>query len=200
VAVAEHRERIYRYLLSMTRDASTADDLTQETMLRAMRNLGSLREPGALPRWLYRLATNIFLDRARATQRLTHRVSMADPTMETGGAAAPEVGPDRVAEVREMSACVQGYLNQLPDPYHAAVLLHDGYGLTDREVAETLGISLANAKTRIHRARARLRDLLGSGCQFETDNRGVLVCQPAPDEAGCPSDCACHGASEPTPS
>ena len=192
-AVAAHRGRIYRYLLSMTRDPDAAEDLTQETLLRALRAAGALREPAALLSWLYRLATNVFLDQVRAGRRrpLADREGRPGP----GGGPADEIpdpGPrvDRLAEQAEMSACVQEYVSQLPPGYRAVILLHDEYGLTDREIAQCLGLSVATAKMRIHRGRARLRAALEAGCQFEADDRGVLVCDPAPGRCDCGTGCA----------
>src|SRR5512142_816391 len=72
--VRDHRSRIYRYLLSMARDPDTAEDLTQETFLRALRGLGALRDRAALVSWLDRVATNVFLDwvRGEGRRRLAH--------------------------------------------------------------------------------------------------------------------------------
>jgi RNA polymerase sigma-70 factor, ECF subfamily len=91
---------------------------------------------------------------------------------------------------RRLGACVREYVNQLPDGYRAVILLHDEYGLTDREIAQSLGLSLAAAKMRIHRGRARLRAALEAGCEFETDDRGVLVCDPVPCRRDCGPGCA----------
>src|SRR6266508_375921 len=116
--VSEHRSRIYRYLLSMARDPQTAEDLTQETFLRALRGLGSLREPAALVSWLYRLATNVFLDRVRAEAR---RTLQSSPERDGEGAGLmaelPDPGPrvDRLVEQAEMSDCVRGLVDELPD-------------------------------------------------------------------------------------
>ena len=193
LAVAAHRGRIYRYLLSMTRDPDAAEDLTQETLLRALRAGGALREPAALLSWLYRLATNVFLDQVRADRRRPLADREGRPDRETDPAdEIPDPGPrvDRLAEQAEMSACVQEYVSQLPPDYRAVILLHDEYGLTDREIAQTLGLSVATAKMRIHRGRARLRAALEAGCQFETDDRGVIVCDPVPGQCDCGTSCA----------
>jgi RNA polymerase sigma-70 factor (ECF subfamily) len=80
-----------------------------------------------------------------------------------------------------MSACVEGYLAALPDDYRIAILLHDAHGLSNPEIAELVGCSLATAKIRVHRARARLRETLSAACSFEIDERGVLVCDPQPE-------------------
>ncbi len=178
--VRDHRSRIYRYLLSMARDPDVAEDLTQETFLRALRGLGALRDRTALVPWLYRLATNVFLDRVRAEGR---RLAYTD---RRDGAAAslieeiadPTARADRRAEQAEMSECVRGFVDKLPDDYRAVILLHDAHGLSSREIAEILGVSVATAKIRIHRGRARLRTALEEGCEFEPDDRGVTVCNP----------------------
>jgi RNA polymerase sigma-70 factor (ECF subfamily) len=84
-------------------------------------------------------------------------------------------------ERSQMSECVQGYLAALPDDYRIAILLHDSHGLSNPEIAELLGCSLATTKIRVHRARAGLRKTLASACSFEIDERGVLVCDPQPE-------------------
>src|SRR5512142_913796 len=106
--VRDHRSRIYRYLLSMARDRDVAEDLTQETFLRALRGLGGLRDRAALVSWLYRLATNVFLDRARAEGRRRahtdqHDRQGASPIEEI---ADPAARADRRAEQAQMSECV----------------------------------------------------------------------------------------------
>ncbi len=112
-AVAACRGRIYRYLLSMSRDPDVAEDLTQETLLRALRAGATLREPVALLSWLYRLATNVFLHKMRADRRpLAYREAGlhpgADPMDEI-----PDQGPrvDHLAEQAEMGGCIQEYVN-----------------------------------------------------------------------------------------
>jgi RNA polymerase sigma-70 factor, ECF subfamily len=177
-----YRPQIYRYLLSMARDPDTAEDLTQETFLRALRSLGGLREPAALVSWLYRLATNVFLDWVRGDRRRTFAPAGrpdgdgGDPLEEIPDPAARV---DRLTEQAEMSGCVRRHLDELPDEYRAAVLLHDAFGLSSREIADLIDISVPTAKIRIHRGRARLRTALEEGCEFEIDDRGVTVCDPA---------------------
>ena len=190
--VRDHRARIYRYLLSMARDPDVAEDLTQETFLRALRGLGALRDRAALVSWLDRVATNVFLDGVRAEGRR--------PLVYTGGqegdaglmAQIPDPGMrvDRRVEQAQMSQCVRGFVDALPDDYRAVILLHDAYGLSSHEIAEILGVPVATAKIRIHRGRARLRTALQEGCEFEPDDRGVTVCSPAspaqPDDGHAP--------------
>lgn len=184
--VLEHRSRIYRYVLSMARDPDVAEDLTQETFLRALRGLGSLRDRAALVPWLYRLATNVFIDwvRADGRRRLAYAGGKDTDGDLVGEIPDPAARIDRRVEQSEMSECVQDFVDDLPDDFRSVILLHDAHGLSNPEIAEMLGLTLATTKIRIHRARLRLRQALEVGCEFEPDDRGVTVCDPvSPEQA-----------------
>ena len=173
----KYYDRIYRYVLSLVHDSVEAEDLTQETFLRAYRQRDSLREAGALVAWLYRIATHVSLDRLRQRARRMPRESETDVTeVELPDSNAPSLQQN--IEQEEMSACVQQYLADLPDNYRAVILLHDMHGLTGPEIAETLDLPLATVKIRLHRARQRLQAALDAGCKFSHDERNVLVCEP----------------------
>jgi RNA polymerase sigma-70 factor (ECF subfamily) len=183
-AVARHRDPIYRYVLGIVRDPAAAEDVTQETLLRAHRKLGSLEDVDRLSAWLYRIASNICRDRFRAAAYRHRPGSLGseaeDPTDASPADVADDTTPrlDKALEQREMSGCVQGYLTGLSDPYRAVIVLHDVAGLTNPEIAQMLGTSLATVKIRLHRARSKLRAALAEACSFSTDERGVLVCDP----------------------
>ncbi len=168
--------RIFRYIMSMVQDTAEAEDLTQETFLRAFRKRDSLREEGAQITWLYKIATHVCYDRLRQYAR---RNPMETET-DFDEVDVPE--PDRPSlqktmEQDEMSGCVQRYLTRLPDTYRAAIMLHDMHGLDAPEIAGLLGESLANVKIRLHRARQRLRSALEAGCSFSYDDQDVLTCE-----------------------
>jgi RNA polymerase sigma-70 factor (ECF subfamily) len=179
-----YREPIYRYVLSMAHDVAEAEDLTQETFLRAHAKLSTLDDPAKLSPWLYRIATNVCYDRFRQAS-YRHRPQSLDGTTEEDTEASrretvvdPAPRLDKVMEQKEMSTCVQQYLVGLSNSYRAVILLHDVEGLTNPEIAEMLGTSLATIKIRLHRAREKLRAALSEGCLFTFDERGVLVCEP----------------------
>ena len=174
-----HRDRIHRYILRMVRDRAEAEDLTQETFLRSHRHLDTLRDPEAMRAWLYRIATHVCLDRLRQRKRLMPLASDDAPERSE----PPAVGTPSVLQVveqKEMSACVQGYLDQLPDSYRAVILLHDLHSLTAAQIAELLGVRVGTVKIRLHRARRKLQEALEAACAFSRDERGVFICQPKP--------------------
>jgi RNA polymerase sigma-70 factor (ECF subfamily) len=177
--LAEHHPAIRRYVLSLVRDPAEADDLTQETFLRAHRSRESLRDPNAAVPWLYGIATNVAVDHLRQRARRAPLQSDADPE----GVSPPDPEPSAVlsAEREEMSHCVQAFVGKLPDSYRAVLFLHDVNGLSAREIAELLGDTTGNVKIRLHRARRKLRAALEKGCEFSTDERGTLVCEPSSD-------------------
>ena len=172
----ENYGRIYHYVLGMVHDSTEAEDLTQDTFLRAYQQRESLREVGAAVAWLYRIATHVSLDRLR--QRARRGPREAEGEVEVGDlpdAGAPSL--QQSIEQSEMSACVQRYLADLPDSYRSVILLHDSHGLTGAQIAELLDLPLATVKMRLHRARARLKAALEAGCSFSYDERGVFVCE-----------------------
>jgi RNA polymerase sigma-70 factor, ECF subfamily len=181
------RAQVRRHIFAMVRDPAEAEELTQDTYVRAVERIGQLRDPQAALAWLYRIATTVALDRLRRRRPATIPLDTVAPTGEETGRAADRDRPPSLLEAAlessEMSECVQGYLAALPDDYRIAILLRDVNGLSNPEIAQLLGCSLATAKIRVHRARARLRETLSNACSFEIDERGVLVCDPRPHTA-----------------
>lgn len=184
--VEEYRDRIYRYIFRMVRNSAEAEDLTQETLLRAHRRLGSLQDPAALTAWLYRIATHLCYDRfrqpsyRRPPQSLDAAFAESPGQTEAQWADGGEPRPDQAGEQAEMSACVQELYEELPDSYRAAILLHDLRGLTAPEIAQVLGCSTEAVKIRLHRARRTLQAALTATCEFSNDERDVFVCERKP--------------------
>lgn len=177
---ASYHERIRRYIQSMVHDPAEADDLTQETFLQAHRGLESLRDANAVAAWLYRIATRVCYDRFRKSARQPSLKSL-DVSGSDGATSlrdrTDEPTLDQVIERTEMSACVRSFLDNLSNDYRQAILLHDLEGLTNVEIAEMLGMSLAAVKIRVHRARQKLQAALAANCDFSYDERGVFVCE-----------------------
>lgn len=169
-------QRIFRYIMSMVQNTVEAEDLTQETFLRAYRRRDSLRAEGAQTAWLYRIATHVCLDRLRQYARRAPKESEADlDQMDIPEPDAPSL--QQTIEQGEMSECVQNYLNRLSDSYRAVILLNDMHELTAPEIAQLLGESLSTVKIRLHRARRKLKIALEAGCAFSYDERNVLTCE-----------------------
>jgi len=172
-------KRIFGYILSMVHDTVEAEDLTQETFLRAYRRRDSLRDEGAQTTWLYRIATHVCLDRLRQYARRAPMESETDPD-QADIAQTDTPSLQQTIERDEMSACIQSYLTDLSDSYRAAILLHDMHELTSPEIGQLLGEPLSTIKIRLHRARRKLKAALEAGCEFSRDERDALVCESKP--------------------
>ena len=152
-----HSGRLYNLALRMAGNQADAEDVLQEIFLAAHRKLDSFRGESALGTWLYRLAMNLCLDRLRSraakadqmTRGLDEEPFLADP------------GSRRLADRAVARLDLERALAQLPPGCRMAFVLHDVEGLEHREVAEALGIAEGTSKSQVHKARLRLRAILG---------------------------------------
>ena len=175
--IEKNYQRIFFYIRGMVRSSSEAEDLTQEAFLRAHRERETVKDPEATLAWLYRIATNVALDRLRQRKSLATRVSKVD----LADIDPPDPGErslEQILDQDQMSACVHRFLVDIPDTYRSVILLHDMQGLTGSEIAAMLKVPLPTVKIRLHRARRRLKTALEAGCKFSCDSRGVFICEP----------------------
>jgi RNA polymerase sigma-70 factor (ECF subfamily) len=176
-----YRPALTRYLQYLVRDAAEAEDLAQETFVRAYCQRSTLRDPAALESWVYQIATHVSIDRLRQRARTVERQVDA-PIEDLPIADRDRPSPLTIIQQNEMSDCVQRYVANLSDPCKAVLLFHDVDGLTADEISHLLQLPLTTVKMRLHRARQQLRDALNNACAFERDERGVFVCEPKPDK------------------
>jgi RNA polymerase sigma-70 factor (ECF subfamily) len=181
-SLERYRARIHRHVRSLVRDPGDAEDLTQETLLRAHAQLASLREPAALGVWLYRIATRLCHDHLRRVERPLPADEGAAGEPDRPEERVPDDGPglDQLADHAAMSACGERLLDTLPDAYRAVLLLHDLQGLTSVEIARLTRTTPGSVKIRLHRARQRFREALERECELYRDERGVLLGSPKP--------------------
>ncbi len=157
--------------------ATDVDDVLQDVFLRLQRGLGSLRDEERFTSWLFQVARSSVSEHVRGRAR--HPVA---PEVEL---PAPLSDDDRDAS-RSLSACISLFVAQLPSPYREAVTLVELEGLTAREAAEMVGVSLTAMKSRVQRGRAQLRVAFDRCCEIALDARGKVV-DYAPRQAPCPS-------------
>lgn len=170
--VAELSSPLLRYLSRYAGDRNVAEDLLQETLLRISRSLAGFEGRAKLRTWAFSIATRVAADHFRQP---AHRLSIVE-VGETADACDPQPSVEHRLVVDEMNACVRQVIDSLPEDYRSALVLHDLEGLTAEQTAEISGCSLATAKIRIHRARARLTDALRRECDFYRDADDVFRC------------------------
>ncbi len=153
-----HATRLYNLAYRMAGSAAEAEDLLQEIFLQAFRKLTSYKGESALGTWLYRLATNLCLDRLRSKQGKMDRATVGLDD-ERGEAVVPRTRrADSVVQRLDLERAIE----QLPASYKAAFLLHDVEGFEHHEVGEMLGIAEGTSKSLVHKARLRIREFLGA--------------------------------------
>ena len=163
----EHMPSLYSAALRMTRNAADAEDLVQETYLRAFRGFGGFEEGTNLKAWLYRILTNTFINRYRAKKRRPEETDFDDVEdfylyRRIGG--LEEARATRSAEDELMDlfpeAEVKGALESLPENFRLPVLLADVEGFSYKEIAEILDIPIGTVMSRLHRGRKALQKAL----------------------------------------
>lgn len=172
----EFHPKIRRYLTRLL-GTNEADDAAQEVFAKISQALTQFRGESSLSTWIYRIATNTAYDRLRSP---SFRRAGEVPLDSAAPVHDPSTGVDQTLVRREMNECIDEYIAHLPASYRSVVILSEHEGLTNQEIADTLTVSLETVKIRLHRARARLRQDLGSGCSFYRDEQNEFACQPKP--------------------
>ena len=150
-------DRIYNLARRMSACDADAEDVLQSTLVKVMRRAGSFRGDCAPMGWIRRIAVNEALEIHRARKR-RRPVSLDDLPAQLEGRSGPS--PLDPLEKRDIDAIVQAAIEELPSAFRAAVVLHDIEGITYEKSAELLDVTVACFKTRLHRARLRLREAL----------------------------------------
>ena len=163
----EHMPSLYSAALRMTRNPADAEDLVQETYLRAYRGFGGFSEGTNLKAWLYRILTNTFINRYRAKKRRPEETDFDDVEdfylyRRLGGLEEARAGRSAEDELMDLfpEAEVKDAVESLPENFRMAVLLADVEGFSYKEIAEILEIPIGTVMSRLHRGRKLLQKRL----------------------------------------
>ncbi|HEV2247353.1 MAG TPA: sigma-70 family RNA polymerase sigma factor [Terriglobia bacterium] len=163
-----YERRVYSLALRILRQEQDAEDVTQQTFLSALENLGGFRGEASFSTWLLRIATHAALKIIRKRKGL-NTVSLEEATEGTNDSDAfphPEYiadwrqSPEELVHKNEIKRLLDEALEQLDEKHRLVFILRDVEGLSITETAEALGLSEANIKVRLLRARLQLRELL----------------------------------------
>ncbi len=163
--------------------AQDVEDVLHDVFVRMQRGLGEVRDGERLTAWVYQIARNAIADHYRRPVRRRE--------LPTADLTALPLAADEAGEVPvELTAAVLRFVAQLPAADRQALELTDLQGLTQAEAARRLGLSVPGMKSRVQRARARLREVLDACCRIEVDVRGRIVdCEPRDRAAATPGCC-----------
>lgn len=149
-----YRRPIFTFIYRMIGDYHRAQDLLQGTFLRVFRRAGEFDESRRFPPWIYRIARDLCLDEIRRRERVEIVPLEEASELRCGG------GPDRDVEADEAERMVERALALLPEGQREVLLLRDSLGLSYEEIAEATGASVPAVKSRLHRARVALKEML----------------------------------------
>jgi RNA polymerase sigma-70 factor (ECF subfamily) len=160
-------DSLYSGALRMTRNPADADDLVQETYLRAYRGFGGFQEGTNLKAWMYRILTNTYINAYRAKQRRPDETDLGEVEdlylyRRLGGLEAARSGRSAEDELMDTfsEAEVKQAIEDLPENFRMAVLLADVEGFSYKEIAEILDIPIGTVMSRLHRGRKALQKAL----------------------------------------
>ena len=163
--VLSYQDRIYSLAVRLLNDMDTADDIAQNTFLTAYLNLHRFRN-GSFRSWIYRIATNLCYDEHRRYKRypvlpLENKETKEEKLLPLSDFASYTVLPEREVERRESAQVIQDALTQLDPVQRTIVILVDLQEMDYQEAADVLRIPVGTVKSRLARARLKLRQLLG---------------------------------------
>ncbi len=156
-----YQDPVYNFCYRMLGESAEAEDATQETFLRVHRNLHRYDTNRSFKTWLLSIASNHCIDRLR--KRRMRFVSLDDePTAAALALRSSDPSPESAAMQRELSDAIQALLLQLDEHYRLAVIYRYWYAYSYAEIAREMGTTESAIKSRLHRARRRLSELLES--------------------------------------
>ena len=178
---SEYQRPVYNYVLRMVKERSIAEELTQDTFVKIYNGFTDFRGDSELSTWIYTIATNTCRGHFRSrSHRKSEKTDLLRPedllrNVSPEDCKEPPSAEDEVIHA-QMSSCVLGYIDDLPEDYRAVILLHDLHGFTNPEIAKITGTTLDNVKVRLHRARKKMHEVFSCKCSFYRDERNVLRC------------------------
>ncbi len=164
--VQEHIGWMLNLAESMLRERGAAEDVVQDAFIAAFRGLSDFQSHSSLKTWLHRITVNTAIDRLRKVNRLAEQpIDDLLPRFDSYDCRIEPIWghiitPQEIAESQDLQQLVQQKINALPAVYRIVLQLRDVQQYNTTEVAEILGLTPANVKVRLHRARAALKKLL----------------------------------------
>jgi RNA polymerase sigma-70 factor, ECF subfamily len=165
----KYQNRIYNVVLKICSDPDDAAELTQEAFVKILENLGKFEGRSSFYTWAFRIAVNLTLNYCQRNAKLAVR-SLDSEVEQCGGRAKQALkellsddsspDPETLAQNRELHEIAMAALNKLDEAQKAVLVLRDIEGMSYARIAEVLGINVGTVRSRLSRARAKLRDIL----------------------------------------
>ena len=165
-------DRLRSFVRRRVEHGPDVDDILQDVFYKIHSNLHQLKAEERLESWVYQIARNAVNDYYRRRQRVILDITEV-PDLPSEAATSAEIVPEGLVE------CLKPMIDRLPEKYRRAIMLTEYRGLRQKQVAQEMGLSLSGAKSRVQRARGKLKEMLEACCHFEFDRSGnILDYQP----------------------
>jgi len=188
--IPNNTERIWKefsallrhFILKRVPNRDDAEDILQVVFLKIHQNIDQLKDDDKLRAWIYQIVRNAIIDYYRSRKPpaagLSETFELPEQLEDE-----PETALDQVSD---LDVCLKLMIDRLPEKYRHALVLYEFEGVSQKKIAEELGLSLPGAKSRVQRARKKLKGILFDCCQFEFDPLGnILDYQPTEN---CPCE------------
>ncbi|GHO48767.1 RNA polymerase sigma factor SigZ [Ktedonospora formicarum] len=160
-------EPLHHFIRQRVATEEQAEDLLQEVFLKIHTQIETLREHNKLESWIYQIARHLIIDQYRQ-KRQEIPLEDAEPLLPLEDIPEEDI-------LAELAPSVAAMINCLPSPYREALFLTEYQGMSQKDLAERLGMSFSGAKSRVQRAREKLKQLLLDCCHFEFDRLGRVI-------------------------
>ena len=170
--IANRQKAIHNFIRARITDAATVDDLTQEVLVKAQQAGPSLKDSSKVEGWVFPIARNLITDHFSNAKKFVIFSSNDDSAIRPDIALFTQEQESRKAHLLR---CIHAFAESLPDHYRTALELVDFEGISQVELAERFGLTVSAAKSRVQRARTRLRVLIDACCEVDTDVYGNFI-------------------------
>jgi RNA polymerase sigma-70 factor (ECF subfamily) len=160
----EYQEYLRRFIARRVASREEAEDILQEVFIKIQSNLSNLRDETKVAAWIHQIARKQILDFYRSRRAM----EMLDENI-------PATVDEAENQNGEISICVRNMMGDLPAKYREAIVMTTYEGLSQKQVAQRLGISVSGAKSRVQRSRKMLKKMLCRCCQLEFDRVGNVI-------------------------
>ena len=162
---SDFNKELYRFILSRVKDSDHAKDILQDVFLKIHYSIHGLKDQSKLASWIYQITRNAIIDYFRKKKM----------EIDIGEIDIIEQITEQNNENDEFQKCIKPFVSQLEYKYKEAIMLTEFNGLSQKQLAEKLGISYSCAKSRVQRGKNKLKTLFTECCHIKTDHYGNII-------------------------
>ncbi|MCF8020673.1 MAG: RNA polymerase sigma factor SigZ [Vallitaleaceae bacterium] len=171
---------LLNYIKSKVSDQYEAEDILQDVFIKIYKNIDQLDDEAKLKSWLYKITNNTIIDWYRKRKATDINIDLFDIPIR--------VEEDLLTMNDEIGACLIKFLGRLPKKYRDPLEMYEFKGMKHKDISNVLSISLSGSKTRVQRARVKLREVLVACCELELDTYGNVMAYKKKEDYQCTKD------------